>query len=98
MAVTLPIAFVPAGTGEFGLRATTSERSAAIAAVLAALTETGPCVPSVISIGHEFAVVFGVPWFAVTVLDELLVPPPTATSVTLIVTAALPDEIVAPMT
>ena len=56
----------PAGSGEFGERATTRDGSAATAAVEAAFTAAGPCVPSVISKGHAFARVFGAPWAAVT--------------------------------
>jgi hypothetical protein len=72
--LTVPIEFVPVGRGELGEKAVTREGSAAAAAVLAALTATGPCVPSVISVGHEFATVFAVPWFAVTVPEIVAVP------------------------
>ncbi len=46
--MTVPIWFVPAGSGEFGERPTTSEGSAAAAAVDAGFTAAGPFVPSVI--------------------------------------------------
>jgi hypothetical protein len=41
--------------------ATTRAGSVATAAVEAALTAAGPCVPSVTVVGHELAVVFGAP-------------------------------------
>src|ERR1700680_878099 len=62
------VVIVPVTATElFGLIATTRALSVATAAVEAGFTATGPVVPSVSSVGHAFASVFAVPWFAVTV-------------------------------
>ena len=59
--LTVPMELVPVGSGESGEKAVTNDGSAATAAVLAALTATGPLVASVILVLHALASVLAVP-------------------------------------